>query len=308
MSATDGPRQVHIVGTGRSGSTLLAFLLNALDGVASVGEVTGPPAGHPDPVGFSCSCGQALGSDSFWTDIAADMDRRGHAFGPDRWDMRFSTGTPSGVAQVLERSLRVNALDDLRDGLVSALPCGARLRDIADRNVALAESLAAACQATVVVDASKDVRRPVLLARLRPEVDLRVIHLVRGPHGYATSRRRRRDIPLAVSVREWRRNAGHGRRLAARLSPETFTLIRYEDVCADPLGTLQYLARWMGVRPPSVLPDPDAAEHHIIGNSLRLTGVGSVRLDEGWREELTVGEQRTINRATRREQRLLGYT
>ena len=45
LAADGAARVVAVVGTGRSGSTLLAFLLNAHPAIATVGELTGPPPG-----------------------------------------------------------------------------------------------------------------------------------------------------------------------------------------------------------------------------------------------------------------------
>jgi hypothetical protein len=300
-------RILYVVGTGFTGSTLLAFLLDAHPRIATVGEATGPIADWGDQRAYECSCGAPVSECSFWKQVGEEMARRGQRFGPNAWDLRFELGGPPLARLLLTRSLRNNALDATRDALVLRVPgWGDALRERARRNQAFVESVLAVTGAEVFLDASKDPRRAVYLEHLTG-LELRVVHLVRDPRGFVASHVKNRGASLESGVRAWKRMLGHARRLEARLGPGRFLRVRYEDLCTrveDEVGRIQ---RFAGVEP---LPGPidfRAGAHHIIGNRMRLAGSRQVVLDEQWRERLSPDQRDAIDRRTARGRRLLGY-
>ena len=92
----------------------------------------------------------------------------------------------------------------------------------------------------------------------------------------------------------------------ANASSRAWMRLHYEDLCADPQGTLDALAGFVGVDPSPLPSDLSALEHHVIGNSMRLKGVGEIRgrrlEDHPPREDL-----RVIARATGTMSHRLGY-
>ena len=298
-----GARVLAIVGTGRSGSTLLAFLLNTHPSVATVGELTGPPPGADGAVS-RCSCGQTLADCPFWTRLSAAVAARGHRFGAQDWDLRF---TLRG-GRLLTRSLRHATADRVRDGVVLRVPAsGRRLQTLAERSVAVVEEILALTAAEVLADASKDPVRVHWLARLT-DLDLRVVHLVRDPLGYAGSRLRRGVAP-GTAAREWVRMAGHVHRLLAELPPGRTLRLRYEDLCADPVAQLDRVAALAGVAPfdPARVRTWPGPDHHVIGNRMRLSAGGPVALDETWRERLSRHDVDRVLRTTGDQRAAFGY-
>jgi hypothetical protein len=83
--------------------------------------------------------------------------------------------------------------------------------------------------------------------------------------------------------------------------------LHYEDLCADPQGTLDGIAGFVGVDPSPLPSDLTALEHHVIGNSMRLKGVGEIREDDAWKTTLTREDLRVIARATGTVSHRLGY-
>ncbi|MGH2381761.1 MAG: hypothetical protein ACRDG7_11140, partial [Candidatus Limnocylindria bacterium] len=80
-----------------------------------------------------------------------------------------------------------------------------------------------------------------------------------------------------------------------RLPADRRTMVRYEDLCRDPSGTLEGLYRFIGVSPqPSAT---DAWPEHLLGNSIRLRGRTEIVLDERWRASLEPDQLRQINGA-----------
>jgi len=83
--------------------------------------------------------------------------------------------------------------------------------------------------------------------------------------------------------------------------------LHYEELCADPQGILDRIARFIGVEPREIPGDLRATEHHIIGNSMRLNGVSEIREDQAWRKVLDRDDLRVIARITGRTSRRLGF-
>lgn len=299
-------RLAFVVGTGYSGSTLLSFLLNAHPDIVSVGEATGPYELVLDQRTYPCSCGKELAQCDFWRRVASEMDSRGFAFGPNRWDTAFRLTENRIGYQLLNQPLRNNRLDSVRDSLVLRAPgWGSRLEELARRNVAFLESVLAVSGKSVFLDASKGAARARYFHRLT-NVDLRVIQLVRDPLGFVSSWIHRGNSLLS-GVRYWRRTVGHARRLSALLPGDRFTRVRYEDICRDTDGELTRLARFAGLEPHPGPVDFRTPNHHMIGSEMRLSNSGEVRLDERWKERLSRRQVREILLLTGHERKKLDY-
>ena len=82
------------------------------------------------------------------------------------------------------------------------------------------------------------------------------------------------------------------------LDPRDRTMVRYEDLCRDPAGTLAALYAFCDVDP-SAAPNPLVSyqSQHLLGNSARLKATTHISLDERWRSSLSSEELATIARA-----------
>jgi hypothetical protein len=298
---------LYIAGTSYSGSTLLAFLLNAHPEIVSVGEPTGPIASTPDPDAYPCSCGLALPQCPFWQDVAARMHGRGLRFAPRFWRTDFDLYESRIVRQLVVRSLRANALDRVRDTLAWSVPPVRRRFDEAGRRIeAFVDSVREASGKRVFADASKDAIRAHLLGRFTRFAP-RVVHLVRDAPAFVASNMQNTKQDLDWSVRTWLRNAGHVERLFQQLPPEQQLRVRYEDLCREPAKTLDRIAAFANVAPFAGPVDFRAVPHHVIGNRMRLGSSSEIRLDESWRERLTPAQIDAVMRRTAAWRARLGY-
>lgn len=306
-SARDPLRVLYVMGTGFTGSTLLAFLLNAHPEIATVGEATGPIGRFADQRTYRCSCDASLEECVFWRRVGQEMKVRGFDFGPNRWDLRFVLTRNRVAHQLLTQSLRNNVLDAIRDAAVLRVPpWRRRLRELARRNEAFVASVLAVTGRRVFLDASKDAVRARCFHRLT-DVDLRVLHLVRDAPGFVSSHVKNRSASLDAGIRYWNRTAGHAGRLAALLPSDRFLRVRYEDLCTATEDELARIARFAGLEPRPGPIDFRATEHHIIGNRMRMVSSSEVVLDERWRERLDESQLGVIARRTGRQRRRLGY-
>jgi hypothetical protein len=305
-------RVLFIVGTSYTGSTLLAFLLDAQPEMVSVGELRGPNLGWDDPRTYPCSCGETLESCEFWSKVSDGMAARGHRFDAGHWDLRFLVHQHR-LARLLTRSLGGGPLGAARDHLLIRTPrWGAKLRDVASRNEAVVRTITDLTGTEVFVDSSKDPVRARYLDRLSG-LDIHVVHLVRDSVGFVSSYLKNKSslksdrALVATAIRRWNRMAACVERLLASIPSERQLLVRYEDLCADTEKLLERIAVFVGLRADRAPVDVKADRHHIIGNRMRLSYRGGIAVDESWKARLSTDQIEYIRKRTRRHRRLFGY-
>jgi hypothetical protein len=290
---------LYVAGEGRSGSTLLDRLLGQVPGVVAGGELR--------EVWYwglarnaSCGCGEPFRSCPFWTAVGHD------AFGG--WD-RIDPQEAVDLARAVDRLRTVPRLRSRRPRLTD------HVRRYLDRQARLYGAIAQAAGARVVVDSSKVPSAAAVLLRV-PSIDLRVVHLVRDSRGVAYSWStpvRRTDVPgedvymhrfgpARIALRWIERN--EVARSVASAVPST--LVRYEDLVADPAATVARVAELAGVR----LAAHDLAfigqgeaslapTHSVMGNPSRMSGgVQPIRADERWRASMTPRSRWTVTAIT----------
>lgn len=290
-----------------SGSTLLSFLLGAHSETATVGEMF--IAHGIDPETYVCSCGERIGECSFWRRVSLEMAARGIPYDVRRNQASFSA---NGVGPVSHRLLAAEPRGPLMEaarGAALALIPGAR-RELDRRlrtNEALAEVITEMRGARAFVDASK---RPGRLLHLRriPSFDIRVIHLVRDGRAVARSTVRNLGITAEEGARSWTAAVQSSERVRGLFPAERWLTLRHEDLCRDPEATLDRALRFVGVAPEGRIPDFRSADHHIIGNRMRLSHTSEIRLDERWRTEMPAEEVRAVERIAGEALERYGYT
>jgi hypothetical protein len=276
---------LFVVGSGRSGSTLLDILLGQVDGFFSTGELHSLWwAGILE--GRRCGCGLAVTECEVWRRVIAGTLPGGSLRSHARQVTRLQGSIPGPVgAWRLARGGEGAGRGDLdRYG-----------RELAETYRGIAE----ATGARVVVDSSKHPAVGALLPGLtgiRPHF----VHLVRDPRGVAHSWRRRKPATdrygtfemerfyAGASAGRWVMEQAAGRALC-RANPGSSLQLRYEDLARDPRAAIERILSMVGQ-------DPRGAEfldrprlglrttHTVSGNPVRLhSGPISIAPDEEWR-------------------------
>ena len=167
----------------------------------------------------------------------------------------------------------------------------------------------------IIVDTSKHVSTALLLRRI-PDVDLRIVHVVRDPRGVAYSWTKVIDRPEATAE-DHKMATLHPARIGMRwlwfnwafgnmdrLGVETTTL-RYEDFVESPVEMLNQVLTFAGLEPTaeSILgtDEPVVLEpgHSVAGNPRRLDRRPvEIRKDEGWRTALDPKMSKIVGRIT----------
>jgi hypothetical protein len=295
-----GPRLriVFVVCPSYHGATLLALLLNNHSQISALGDTL--PHRGTDHV---CACGELVDQCGFWQSVSTGLEASRFADLPMLlpvlpWPL--SRRQLEGGAIRLSGSMRLNREAGRVAGKVVDLgaPITWRLRPglVADFTTlyrSLYRLVLDAHGTSLFVDGSKSWRRAGVLTRaLQGEADIKIVHLVRDPRGFALSRRTHVGARLPESAWLWSDLHGRMQSLQA-LAP--YLLMRYEDLCADPEAELQKLFDFLQLPAEHVVTAPRYPEkHHLIGNNMLRSFDGEVKLDTRWREELNVAEQRTV--------------
>src|SRR6185369_107539 len=186
-----------------------------------------------------------------------------------------------------------------------------KLRDYAAAMSKVYHSVRTVSGADVVVDTSKYPSSAYLLRHV-PDVELKLVHLVRSVYGvcYSWSKtvaRPDRDgkpmpqYPPARTAVEW--SAFNFLLDALRLRGVPTRLVHYEDFVAAPRAELAGIVRFLG----GEVSDADLAfvgessvelprDHSVAGNPMRFrSGPEQLRLDEAWRTALDPRTRRLIS-------------
>ncbi|HYU86708.1 MAG TPA: sulfotransferase [Kribbellaceae bacterium] len=297
-----GASKVLVIGGwGRCGSTLLDMMLGQLPGFVSAGEIRelwlrGRVEDRP------CGCGASFHACPFWTKVGDE------AYGGwDRLDIdrvlrvRYRVDRPWGAPR-LHRAVRPER----------------RPEDIAfyaDTLSRLYRAIRSVTGASVVIDSSKLPTHTMML-RCVPDLDVRLLHLVRDSRGVAYSNQKvvLKDVTsgeptllpingaLAASVRYTLYNG-----LTASLSRSgmPYLRMRYEDLIRSPERHLRVVLAFAG-EPADVdfpfLGGGAAAlgENHLVdGNPVRFTkGSLALKVDDEWRSRLPAADRRVVTSLT----------
>lgn len=282
---------LYIASVARSGSTLLGMVLGQIPSWFDSGELTrlwrrGLVQHH------RCGCGMPIDECPVWSKIIDDAYGGAHRV---------------PLADMLEADRRLFRMRQLPLHVVSDRVRLSRIMRHDRYRGALRplyEGIAESTSSTVIVDTSK---HPVYGAVLRsvPALDVYVLHLIRNPLGVTYSRSQVKTNPASgdtmggvnpiVSGCAWSMvNAAIERMLK---KPARYMQLRYEQFVADPRGTLNQIADFMGEER-AVLDDIQLNGHHVAlspthsasGNPMRFNpGLVEIRTDERWKTGLPAG-------------------
>lgn len=285
--ATSEPmsKVVFIVGSGRSGTTLLGNLLGEHPSFFHAGEVQrlcGPLLSR----GMLCGCRAPVAECGFWGSVLAE------AFDPSA----VNGLTPKDAGDLREQAVRMRHLPRLlrAHGKEKGSDRLERYREISSR---LYATIARRSGARVVVDSSKGVSDALALAML-PHVPSYFVHLVRDPravayswHRQKTERPRKGNASHWTSgrvTRNWVMMQGTSELLRLQLGRDRWITVRYEDLLRHPSETLSKLLHFIGEpsEPELLIVDGKvhlSPNHTAGGNGSRFrTGSVSLELDNEW--------------------------
>jgi hypothetical protein len=302
-------RYVCLPGSRFTGSTLLGSLLNEHPDCSSIGAATGLIR-RTDLSTYRCSCGELFRECEFWNHIAARTRALGHpvnVFETNFWNTHLRLSRNQLTNTLLARSLGWEPLNRVRDAVVGAVPgTGEAFSRMGWNTWSLASAVLERTGKTVFVDTARDHQRPKYLAPF-PMLDVKVIHLIRDPRGNVASIMKHTGVDVATAARQWAHSNVEAARVRRYLPPERWMSLHYEELCADPAGVLDRISDFLGIGRPMMQDGFRNSVSHIIGNKMRMKGLGEIREDLSWRTTLGPAELSTIARIAGSASRSLGY-
>jgi hypothetical protein len=287
---------LFVMGSARSGSTILANVLGQAPGFFSAGEIRF--LWERLRQGRRCGCGRPVSACELWGPVVDDQIADAPATAEEmvRWD--HSILRLGHTASLTRR--RPEPGSDLAR---YAAALGAVFASVARRT-----------GAQVVIDSSK---RPSNGAVVRwvSGVEVRYLHLVRDARAVAFSRRQRKSNPdregggeMAVSSPaesslHWAASNAAADLVRAHARGRSL-LLRYEDFVRDPGAALHRIGRLVGidVDPGSLVRDGRVqmgANHTVSGNPARfVTGPVELRADERWIRSMPPIDRRLVTALT----------
>ena len=290
---------VYVASIGRSGTTLLECMMGVHSQMATIGELHCWPHEILEGGRLPTGSGGMITEDDFWLEMRERVDPLKQ---PAPQIHHFRETHDAG------KTLRVSRLSDFQTDPLDAdlqrqIDLYARNSEEVYRTFLDLIGERTGTRPTWVVDASKDPYRLCWLVR-SGQFNIRVIHMVKNPSGFIysvtkphihgegmTGPRR-----IAWTVRQagaWSVRNQLILMLADRfLSPEEYTLLKYEDLAQNPAKVFEGVCNLIGVpyEPEAIDNFRDGSPFAIAGNPMRQRS-GGIRLDEKWRRELPVSSR-----------------
>lgn len=292
------PVSIHVCGLSRSGTTLLAAMLDAHPQVSMAYEIVPPALGPLDEL-LSRIQGAIDGGESDPRRIGRSLSESGHpALGRlVKHADRANVPLPM-LLEVCER---------LRDEGVS------RVDSTADRERLASAIVMAKMRGEGTCIGGHKIGPESCRRRLKESDRTRVAYILRNPLDVAASQIERGFAVTPKSLsRQWNRLARSATRLVARL-PRQAVLVRYEDLVRRPEIELGRILEIVGIPFDSIMLHPGESKASVLRSRVRhvnhdrLGGeISEQRIDRGIRE-LDPSVSRTIIRRCRRWGRALGY-
>ena len=294
MKSQEEPlRVVYIAGVGRSGSTVLDSVLGNHPLIQSVGELS-RLASDAWIQNFYCSCGKRSKDCPFWVAVhQAWCDLNGNV----------------SVEEYVETQSRVEHFRRWPFLIRKSWKKTETFQVYTEQTLQLLKAIRMVSGCSTIVDSSKGLERAYVLS-LIPDIDLRVIQLVRDPRGVVWSHKKAfakdlqnglpRDIPSQPAWRAalyWCRMNMQADWLRRRLGPEKALLVRYEDFMLNTLPVLQKIGNFIGIDLTNVQRVIDEGgqlyfDHTIAGNRVRMKGKLELKFDEDWKQYLSPQDRR----------------
>jgi hypothetical protein len=285
---TSAVKVLHIVGSLRTGSTILGNILGELDGFFHAGEL------HNIWKNLlrkrTCGCGRSLPDCPLWSGMC---------------DGRLGAlPSPTDVVRWQDETLRIRHLHHVLGDEGGRVPAWKSLDAYRGALVQLYRALAQAADGRVIVDSSKWPPHAAAAASL-PGVDSYFIHLVRDPRGVAYSRQGSRAsrgdsgtgravkrVHVARDGWSWMKVNLAAEAVCRKSQPGRSLSLRYEDFVSSPQRMVENVVTLVGERcpEPSILGDRMvrlSVNHTVGGNSNRFkSGRVEIAQDTRWLEGL----------------------
>lgn len=276
------PTMIYIMSPSYSGSTLLTFLMANHSEISTIGELKATSLGNISK--YNCSCGSPFLECDFWINLQKGLQADGVQFQADNFGTNFSS--EHGFSnKLLSSRVRGQLFESIRMALLKFGPSSAEYKKILERNKLIADKVCELQGGHVFMDGSKNCNRLVYFANAGLW-NLKVVNLVRDERGQLCSLMRREKSSMAEAIERLIQVRKEQKTTLSIIGKENYISINYSELCKNTLSSLNQIYRFVGI---SAVADANLSKnkHHILGNSMRLSNVDEIRIDERWKQDLS---------------------
>jgi len=296
---------LYILSPSYSGSTLLTFLLAGHPRIGTVGELKATAMGDLDQ--YYCSCQSAIRKCPFWHKLTNQLAQKGVTLDLADFGTHFCAPWRPVVDRLIRACPRGTIFELARDISLKFIPgAGREIEQIIEKNRVVIEAILKLQQADVFLDASKESVRLKYLLKAG-YWNIKAVHLVRDGRGVACSYMKHYDVPMEIAALEWKQTHRQCQIMVSALPGDSCITVHYEQLCADPEGTVKAIFDLVKLDPNQGRTDLHPAEHHILGNYMRLKRSGTIKLDEKWKTTLSAEQLAAFDQVAGDINRQYGY-
>jgi len=308
--ANDPVSVVYVVGTGRSGTTLMDTILSNHPSLYGAGELALlTNEGLFDRV--YCPCGKPASECHFWHEVLEEWFHRAGIEG---------LAEHARIRQPFEGA-RIHGLTRLmREKLVGSRA----FQEYARQTTELYRAIRSVSGRPMIVDSSAIPMRALSLS-LMPEIDLKLIHLVRDGRGVAWSLKKglrenqkegigtsEQPRPVWRSAVTWIAYNMVSSWVCRQVPKGRSHFCRYEDLSVNTEPVLKGIADFLELDFSEIISRLNSGGALKVGctfggNRMRMGGEVRLRLDTDWQQKLSPREQRTLSRMCGWLMRQYGY-
>ena len=265
---------------------------------------------NPD---YLCSCGEKIRECSFFTELKKRLEQQGIEFELDEMNLMFNIFESEWLNRYFTQKLPLidsGALESARESILRMIPSYRRfMNNMHVRNDAFIKAVLELQNADVFVDANKN---PYRIKRLAENHELLPIYLYKNGIGGAYSFYSKADKVYAkMSFKQacikWFKEQININRVIHEAEPSDFVSISYSEMCRDTQGVSDKIYQLCGLEPVDVS-NFNSVEHHIVGNSMRVSNIDKIKEKTDWKDNLTQKDIDTYRRQYDRYMpRLIAY-
>ena len=270
---------IYLMGSGRSGSTLMNIIFGNHPEVVAPGELNN--VNRLKQKKFTCSCEARVEDCDYWKAVMED------------WVIKSSESRISSYLQKMPLIEKAKSPFAWLKLMLNYPGQSKYFKDYLDSTYDFLKSIQTKSNKSVIVDISKNPLRAYAFMQ-HPNIDLRLIHLVRDARGVSWSLNK--FVKVEVKQQKVSRTALFWvvvNRLSnfVRKKAKHSGLIRYEDFVQNPEETTREICEICDIDPQPIIDiikgDVALEDSHIMaGNKLRRQKSITLKLDTAWRDNL----------------------
>ena len=299
-ATTEKLKVIYLMGSGRSGSTLMNIIFGNHPDIVAPGELNN--INRLPQSKFTCSCGERVEACEFWKDVMKV------------WENSSNPGaveTYMNAMPVIERSKSPLAWLKLGFNFYNKEYVEQYLQETYN----LLKAIQSQSKKSVIVDISKNPLRAYAMMQ-HPNIDMKIIHLVRDVRGVSWSLNK--FVKVEVKQQKVWRTALFWvvvNKLSnfVRNKAKNSALIRYEDFVKYPEKTTREICDICEIDPQPIIDivngDVALKDAHIMaGNKLRKEKSITLKMDTAWHKGMGKKKLRIVKLIAGRTMKGYGYS